>query len=445
MNILKKALFILIVFVATATFQSCGDACEGLTVPDGCTCLEGVIDCEENLCENVSCPTGFSCDDGDCISSDGLSVLRTGTIMADETWTADKIWVLNGKVVVEEGITLTIEAGTIVKGEEESALIIARGGNLNACATAVQPIIMTSILDDIVIGQTNGSNLDETDAGKWGGLIVLGYAPISTDADAETDRIEGISASEAYGIYGGTDASDNSGCISYVSVRHGGALLEAGNEINGITFGGVGSGTTVDHIEVVGNLDDGIECFGGTVNITNVIVWAPGDDAFDIEQGYSGTITNFVYIAGEESDHGMEINGPKGSANAQCTMTQGTMKGAQAEYADFRDNAQAHISNVYWFGFDATDSGDELELDDDESSANYFASPALLVLTGMEFNTFLTPATLFDDKSPNGNDTAFETKMGLDNTIVIVATGTKGADTSVFGWTYSAFKNALNF
>ena len=116
------------------------------------------------------------------------------------------------------------------------------------------------LLDNITVGDQAGTNLDETDAGLWGGLIVLGYAPIS--ADAATALIEGLPANEAYAVYGGTNAADNSGSIQYVSVRHGGTLIGDGNEINGITLAGVGSATVVNHIEVVANVDDGVEFFG---------------------------------------------------------------------------------------------------------------------------------------------------------------------------------------
>ncbi|MGB1152487.1 MAG: hypothetical protein ACPG9B_06980, partial [Schleiferiaceae bacterium] len=111
------------------------------------------------------------------------------------------------------------------------------------------------------------------------GLIVLGYAPIS--ADAATALIEGLPANEAYAVYGGTDAADNSGSIQYVSVRHGGTLIGDGNEINGITLAGVGSATVVNNIEVVANVDDGVEFFGGSVSASNIVVWAQGDDAYD--------------------------------------------------------------------------------------------------------------------------------------------------------------------
>ena len=94
------------------------------------------------------------------------------------------------------------------------------------------------------------------------------------------------------------------------------STIGAGNELNGLTLGGVGSHTTIDKIEVVGNLDDGIEFFGGTVDASNLLVWAQGDDAFDIDQAYSGTISNIAYISGLDSDHGMEIDGPEGASNA---------------------------------------------------------------------------------------------------------------------------------
>jgi hypothetical protein len=195
-----------------------------------------------------------------------IEVSVSGVIESDQNWSADSIYLLNGRVVVGTGATLTIEAGTIIKGKEgdganASVLIVARGGKINAQGTAEKPIVMTSVLDNINVGQRNGSNLDETDKGLWGGLILLGAAPIS--ADASEALIEGLPANETWAVYGGNDAADNSGTIKYMSVRHGGTLIGDGNEINGITFGGVGSGTTIENVEVFATLDDGMEFFGG--------------------------------------------------------------------------------------------------------------------------------------------------------------------------------------
>lgn len=449
-----------------------GDPCEGITVPAGFTCVNGVLT-QNDLCVNVTCPAGTECQDGTCVVTDacqlvtcpagytcngGVCILdghptaiKSGKITGMETWSKDTIYVLINKVVVDSLATLTIEAGTIIKGAEgagslASALVVARGGTLIADGTAAMPIIMTTILDEITPGDISSPNLDETTVGQWGGLIVLGRAPISVTPAGEA-QIEGIPADESYGTYGakvGEEvADDNSGIIRYVSVRHGGALIGANNEINGITFGGVGSGTTVDHIEVVANLDDGVEFFGGTVNASNVVVWAQGDDAYDIDQAYSGTISNFVYIAGPDSDHGMEIDGPEGTLDGQCKLMAGTMKGMSAEYADFRKAAQANVSNVLWFNFSASA---DFELDDAGSSANYHnaASPKL-ILTGMEFVTTATAADIFEDTGDATANAAFETKMAADNAIVGAVTGNVGADTSVFGWTMAKLSGALDF
>ncbi|MGB1184561.1 MAG: hypothetical protein ACPG4S_05300, partial [Schleiferiaceae bacterium] len=137
-----------------------------------------------------------------------LVVVKSGLIQANETWSADSIYQLNGRVVVDAGVTLTVEAGTIIKGEEgdganASVLIVGKGGMIDAQGTAESPIVMTSVLDNIAVGQRNGSNLDETDNGLWGGLIVLGDAPIS--ADASEALVEGLPANEPWAVYGGSD------------------------------------------------------------------------------------------------------------------------------------------------------------------------------------------------------------------------------------------------
>ena len=137
----------------------------------------------------------------------------TSNITTNTTWTSDKVWVLGARVTVTSGATLTIEPGTIIKGQagtgaNATALIIARGGKINAEGTATQPIIFTSVADEIEPGMIASPNLDPTLNGLWGGVIVLGNAPIS--ADAESIQIEGIPASDANGLYGGTNAADKS-------------------------------------------------------------------------------------------------------------------------------------------------------------------------------------------------------------------------------------------
>ncbi|MBT7654975.1 MAG: hypothetical protein HN562_07560, partial [Flavobacteriaceae bacterium] len=240
-----------------------------------------------------------------------------GNITSNLTLDASKMWLLKGRVSVVAGVTLTIPAGTIIKasagtGADASTLIIARGAKIEASGTEEAPIVMTSISDNIEIGGTypiNGPSLSVESRGLWGGLIILGNAPASFSGDVSELQIEGIPTSDLNGLYGGIDSSDSSGSIQYFSIRHGGAEIGEGNEINGLTLGGVGSETIINHIEVIANVDDGIEFFGGSVNASNLSVWGQGDDAIDIDQGYSGTIDGVLVILTSASDHGLEIDG----------------------------------------------------------------------------------------------------------------------------------------
>ena len=431
-----KTLFFPLFTLITLLFQSCGDPCDAIIISSDCTCNDGVVICADpNPCENVTCPTGYYCDNGNCELEDFATEQKSGLITTDEVWTADKCYVLNNKVVIEDGITLTIEAGTVIKGAEgtgslASTLIVARGGKLMAEGTAEKPIIFTSVLDNITPGQSIGTNLDETQSALWGGLIILGKAPISVGDNSGEAQIEGIPADDSYGTYGGTDAADNSGVIQYISVRHGGALIGDGNEINGVTLGGVGNGTVIENIEVVANLDDGIEWFGGTVNVKNALIWAADDDAIDIDQAYSGTIDNAIVIASSGTDHCLEIDGPEGIATGTCMITNLTIKGADDEIGQYRDGATCTTSNAYFFGFDKVADGEgDLSLDD---------ATNLLGLTFSNIEvTLTTDATTISEMLKNGID-AF-------GTTVAEGANTVGANSSVFDWTFTSKKGALNF
>lgn len=226
----------------------------------------------------------------------------TGTV----TWTSDKDYLISGFVFVNDGQTLTIEAGTVIRartgqGSLASALIVARGGKIIAEGDKTEPIIFTVEGDDL-----KGSVPLEA-RGLWGGLIILGNATINTEAGE--DMIEGIPISEPRGVYGGFDDDDNSGILQYVSIRHGGTNIGEGNEINGLTLGGVGRQTTINHVEVISNADDGVEIFGGAVNCSNLAVSFCGDDAFDLDQGYHGKGQFWLGINSLDSDKCSEING----------------------------------------------------------------------------------------------------------------------------------------
>ena len=213
-----------------------------------------------------------------------------------------------------------------------------------AQGTSSNPIIFTTVADEIVQGQIQSPNLDPTLNGLWGGLIVLGDAPIS--ASNSSVQIEGIPASDPNGLYGGSNASDNSGIIQYVSIRHGGANIGEGNEINGLTLGGVGSATTVDHIEIIGNQDDGIEWFGGTVNVSDVVVLNAGDDAIDTDQGWSGTLNNIIVI--NPGDECFELDGPEGSSLTAHTIENAHVSaGAASGLVDLDDNSLLSLSLIH--------------------------------------------------------------------------------------------------
>eukprot|EP00975_Prorocentrum_lima_P006379 1374823-Prorocentrum_lima.AAC.1 len=185
------------------------------------------------------------------------------------------------------------------------ALVIERDASIIAVGAQNNPITFTSAV--------SAGNLPQQ--GLWGGLIINGNAPVfgSDSAPFQDLLVEGLEGTNSF--YGGNDPNDNSGTLSYVRVWYGGSVIGADNEINGITFAGVGSGTQVDHIEVAFNLDDGVEFFGGTVDVKYVSVLFVGDDAIDTDQGYQGRIQYAFVMLGQGSNHGAEMDGPNTSGS----------------------------------------------------------------------------------------------------------------------------------
>lgn len=292
-------------------------------------------------------------------------VLRSN-ITTDTRWTADKIYVLGGRITVVSGVTLTIEPGTIIKGQagtgaNATALLVARGGKLMAEGTAAKPIIFTSVADeisqdDIAAGKFASPNLAPDVNGLWGGVIILGRAPISASnasGDISEVQIEGIPTSDPNGLYGGNNAADNSGVIKYISIRHGGTNIGNGNEINGLTLGGVGSGTVIENVEVVANQDDGIEWFGGSVNVSNVVVWNVGDDGIDTDQAWTGTLTNFAVITVD--GHNFELDGPEGSLAGSHIIQNGYVNANGAEdLINVDQNSGVALKNIFITGIGAS-------------------------------------------------------------------------------------------
>ncbi len=327
-------------------------------------------------------------DQFDQLSNAENGVIVSNNITTNTTWCND-VYILTGRITVEPGATLTICPGTIIKGHagagvNATSLLIARGAKIMAEGTAELPIIFTSTadlitLDDVEKGNVASPNLSPDFNGLWGGLIVLGNAPISAsnaEGDVSEVQIEGIPTSDINGLYGGNDIEDNSGVLSYISIRHGGTNIGEGNEINGLTLGGVGSGTVINNIEVVGNQDDGIEWFGGSVDVTNVVVWNAGDDAIDTDQSWSGTLNNFVVIT--PSGSCFELDGPEGSFDAgKHTITNGTVI-ALTDYRviggsliDVDEETNVFMSNIHFVG--PFLSGDNyLTMTDDEVDLSTF-------------------------------------------------------------------------
>ncbi|MEM7035813.1 MAG: hypothetical protein AAF570_02465 [Bacteroidota bacterium] len=292
-------------------------------------------------------------DDGTCMYANENVVKDDGDGVGTTTWTKDKVWVLDGFVFVNEGQTLTIEPGTVIKGRpgqgvSASALVVARGGTIIAEGTAAEPIIFTSEIDDV----TDPNDIPEGTRGLWGGIIILGHASLNTSPSEQA--VEGIPTTELRGIYGGTNDDDNSGILKYISVRYGGTDIGSSNEINGVTFGGVGSGTTVEHIEVFNNADDGFEFFGGTVNTKWLCAAFCGDDSYDYDTGYRGKGQFwFVINDANDGDRGGEHDGGTTPEDAAPYATpviynatyigRGEEEGKRA--VTFRDNAGGEYHN----------------------------------------------------------------------------------------------------
>lgn len=393
-------------------------------------------------------------DNGSCAYD---AQVKSGVLSANETWTSDRVWIISGRVIVPEGITLTIEAGTIIKAEtgqetNASALIVARGGKIMAEGTADAPIIFTSILDNIELGQRVGSNLTRTDNEKWGGVAICGYARVSTQSGDTEGNLEGIPPSTGFGLYGGDNDADNSGIFRYVSIRHGGISIGEGNELNGLTLSGVGNGTVIENIEIYATLDDGIECFGGSVNVTNSLVYYQGDDGIDLDQNYSGTFENFIVIHGDgiATDKGLEIDGTEGSTHTtgRFTLRNGLVKseGQDGVAGDFKDKAQGTIENVT---FDYSSKGGSKNL----VRARYDATTCapgtdsftrlmadLLVFTNIK-SIGACPLELYTSSS------ACTDELAADQILANAKYNTNGTggnvNTSIFSWTAAAARGQL--
>ena len=243
------------------------------TIAFVCLATMAVVSCDENNDNPI--PSGETFDLGD--GSNAYEISSNMTLTYPNTYN------LRGFVYVTEGATLTIEPGVVIKGEKESkaTLIVERGGKLIAEGTSERPIVFTSAQDP-----------GKRKPGDWGGIILLGKA--KNNMGEQT--IEGGVRSK----HGGNDDTDNSGVLKYVRCEFAGIEYSTDNEINAITFGSVGSGTTVDYVQVSYSGDDSYEWFGGSVNCKHLVALGTWDDDFDTDNGFSGNCSFWLLCGSED-------------------------------------------------------------------------------------------------------------------------------------------------
>lgn len=225
------------------------------------------------------------------------------SISSNTIWRAHNTYQLNNLIFIQRNATLTIEAGTKIIGKEGSALIVTKTGQLLARGKKEKPIIFTS-----------AKRLGERSPGDWGGLVMLGDAP----TNAKTiNHIEGINKNDIRGSYGGQNSDNSCGVLKYVRIEYAGYEIGAQNELNGLTLGGCGSATIIDYVQIHRGYDDGLEIFGGDVNIKHVVISQTGDDGLDWDKGWTGK-GQFIFIqqTPEAGDNAIEADNNASDHNA---------------------------------------------------------------------------------------------------------------------------------
>jgi hypothetical protein len=349
-----------------------------------------------------------------------------GNLTTDLRLTSGIAHNLIGALLVKDGATLTIDAGTRINalaGGTDVYILVEKGGKIIADGTADNPIVFTS-------------NATNPQPGDWGGIIVNGKAPLSRQAGSESNSAAEVNAAI---LYGGAVSEDNSGILNYVKIEYTGARIDDEAEHNGLTLNAVGAGTVISNIAILYGDDDGIEFFGGTVNATNILVVNAKDDMFDFTQGYVGTCTNLYgvrengYTAvtsdprGIEADGNLDGNTPTDIDQSQFTIDKITIinNASGVDMSDgikVRRGATATITNAYLsLGAGATYS-DLVDLTDGKGDGTDAIS-----ITG-------------NANTANGLDiTDIKNTTSGGATVSITAATTGGADSSVFAWSGYSF------
>ncbi len=252
-----------------------------------------VLDFDKECRISVDCESGFVCNEGFCeVGTGPPRVIVNANVSRNTTWTSDKIWVLDSLVTVLPSVTLTIEKGTTVLGNRGAALVAREGGVINAAGTRAAPIVFTS-----------SKPVGQRQTGDWGGLAMLGKAPVN-----RPNATLRLITNEAEAKFGGPDKTWNCGTLRYVRIEFGGGRVEGEEALNGLSLAGCGSKTIIDHVHVHYGADDGIEIFGGTVNLQYVLVTRAQDDAIDIDLGWQGRAQYVAIQQDLAGDNAIEID-----------------------------------------------------------------------------------------------------------------------------------------
>ncbi len=309
-----------------------------------------------------------------------------GNIGAGQTATLDatKTYILTGPLLVRSGGKLIIPAGTQIKataGRTDTYVAITQGGLIDARGTASSPIVFTS-------------NSATPSRGDWGGILILGKAPINQSGGTAQAEVTGLT-------YGGSDASDNSGIFQYVQINYSGAKINSEKEFNGLSMYGVGSATVIDHVEVYKGNDDAFEWFGGTNSCLNLIALACDDDMFDWTDGWVGTLSE-AYGKHDSDTGNRGIEADNLTANPLATpISNPTLRnitligrngGSENEGAHFRVGSKVQGYNILMSNW-----GKGVVANGAESIGYFSTSPYLSKITAIKFDAVTTqidPSTI---------------------------------------------------
>ncbi len=379
------------------------------------------------------------------VSASAVEVLVSTDIATSTTWTKVNTYNLQGARYILPGATLTIEAGTVIASDVGGSLAVTRDARLVCAGTADEPIIWTSKQD--LATWTAGDPTTGTwraAANEWGNLTIMGrgyigkygQGAIATNTAAPNAgnyaNMEGLvagGAGDTRTFYGGGDDNDSSGVLQFVSMRYGGKVVGLANELNGLSLGGVGRDTIIDHVEIMNNVDDGIEIWGGTVNLKYFSIWNVGDDSLDLDQGWRGKaqfglVVQGYSIPGSVSGSGfcdsmVEIDGAEKS-DAQPVTTAalynmtliGQPLGGRAG-TKWRDNARAQFNNSIFM-----DIGKEvIKNDNTDGEANGGQTGYGYNGTLTWANTWTTPYTTTSTVNPFSSPGAAYTAQSAGNLI----------------------------